>query len=321
MDATSRDALTRCPPQAHAKSEARATTLNTPKRENDRGPSPNGHTLDEDSFDAFMESCRSAPHTDSTPIAPRSHTEPRGDHTGGRFLTVSHQAHLQRDYAAQVASTDNTASTEDGHVTAREAAGETPDEPPRHSAQGSKTRVEAGTDTASEPADQPPRTTLSLGRGHLDYARSEGDARHPTAAQDLDLWIDKITTGERLALAVSIRWLLTSHSRHLEEATRTMADVASGHRAEPHAPPTTMDHPGQWYYVATRLMAHMGNYSPDEINGLHWRWHRRALHLYSHATAQHLGNQRLPGIPGTHLGTPTTTVRRGPGAPQADGTP
>ena len=119
-------------------------------------------------------------------------------------------------------------------------------------------------------------------RGHLHYARSEGDARRPNAqaeqaaSQDLDMWINRITTGERLALEVSIRWLLTSHSRHLGEGPSTMADVAFGHRAEPHAPPTTMDLPSQWHYVVTRLMAHIGTHSPDEMNGLHWLWHRLA---------------------------------------------
>ena len=71
--------------------------------------------------------------------------------------------------------------------------------------------MEAGTNTASEPAGQPPGTTPSWGRGHLDYARSEGNTRQPSAhaekaaAQDLDLWIDNPTKGERFALAVSIR--------------------------------------------------------------------------------------------------------------------
>ena len=71
-------------------------------------------------------------------------------------------------------------------------------------------RVETGTNTATEPAEQPPWATPAWGRGHLDYARSEGDARCPNihaeqaAAQDLDLWIARITTGEQLALGVSI---------------------------------------------------------------------------------------------------------------------
>ena len=70
--------------------------------------------------------------------------------------------------------------------------------------------MEAGTNTAGKPTGQPPGTTPSWGRGHLDYARSEGDARHPSAhaeqaaAQDLGLWIDRLTTGEQLALVVSI---------------------------------------------------------------------------------------------------------------------
>ena len=55
-----------------------------------------------------------------------------------------------------------------------------------------------------------------------------------------------------------------------------MADVAFGHRAESHAPPSTMDHPSLWHYVATWLIAHMWTYSPDEMNRLHWRWHQRA---------------------------------------------
>ena len=132
--------------------------------------------------------------------------------------------------------TEHAATTDDGPATASGAVDQAPD---KHSAQGSGTRVRTGTNTASEPADQLPGTTPSWGLGHLDCARSERDARHPSAhaeqaaAQDLDLWIDGITTGERLALAVSIRWLLTSRSRHLEEGTRTMVDVNFGHQAEP----------------------------------------------------------------------------------------
>ena len=134
--------------------------------------------------------------------------------------------------------------------------------------------METGTNTASKPAKQPTGTNPSWGREHLDYARSEGDTRHPSAhaeqaaAQDLDLWMDRLTVGERLALAISIRWLLTLWSRHLEEGTCTMADITFGHRTE-QASPTTMDHPGQWHYVASRLMAHTGAYGPDEMNGLH----------------------------------------------------
>ena len=262
---------------------------------------PGGYNRDEDSFDAFMDSCRSAPHTDPTLAAPRSLPEPRGNHTGDTPLTVSRQAHLQRDYAALGSRTENTAATDDGHAIASGAADQTPEEPPRHSAQGSGMRVETGTNTASEPADQPPGTTPSWGRGHLDYERWEGVARRPSAhvkqAAALDLDLRRETTGERLARSVSIRWLLTSQSGHLVEGTRTMADVAFGHRSETHALLTTMDHPSQWHYVATGLMAHMGTYSPDEMNGLHWRWHQRAA-LRIHTAMQRHYIWAIPWSPG-----------------------
>ena len=263
-DAAFREAMTRGPPRAHAEFEARATTPHMSKPAADRGPSPGGHTRDKASSNAFMESCRSAPHTDPTLADPPGHPEPQDDHAGATPLRMSGQAHLQEDYAAVGAQSEHAAATDNEHATASGAADQIPDDPPRHSAQGGGTRVETGTNTASEPADQPPGTIPSWGQGHLDYARSEGNTRRPStqaeqaAAQDLHLWINSITTGERLALVVSIRWVLTSQSRHLKEGTHTMADAVFGPRAQRHAPPTTMDHPGQWHYVITRLMAHMG---------------------------------------------------------------
>ena len=162
--------------------------------------------------------------------------------------------------------------------------------------------MEAGTNIAREPTSQPPGITPSWGRGHLDYGRSAGDARQPSAhaeqaaAQDLGLWIDRPTTGERLALAVSIQWLLTSRPRHLEEGTRTMADITFGHRPG-RTPPATMDHPGQWHYVVTRLMAHMGAYSTDEMNGPHWQGHQRAAVRILAAMQGH-NIWDIPGSPG-----------------------
>ena len=241
----------------------------------DRETSPSGHNRDEDLFAAFMESSRSNPHADPAPAAPRGRPDPGGDHTEGTPLTVSRQAHLQRDYTALGMETEHATATDDRPATPSCAADQALDE---RSTPESGTRVEAGTNTASQPTSQPPGTSLSLGRQHLDYARSEGDPRHPSAraeqaaARDLGLWIDRLTTEEQLAQAVSIRWLRTSRCCHLKEGTRTLADITFGHRTE-HTPLATMDQPGQWHYVATRLMAHMGAYSPDELNGLHWQWH------------------------------------------------
>ena len=59
-----------------------------------------------------------------------------------------------------------------------------------------------------------------------------------------------------------------------------------------------MDHPSQWHYVATQLMAHMGAYSPDEMNGLHWLWHQRAA-LRIRATMQRHNIWAIPGSAGS----------------------
>ena len=75
-----------------------------------------------------------------------------------------------------------------------------------------------------------------------------------------------------------------------------MADVTFGHQTG-HTPPATMDHPGQWHYVATRLRAHMGAYSPDERNGLHWQLYQRAA-LRIRATMQDHDIWEVPGSPG-----------------------
>ena len=129
--------------------------------------------------------------------------------------------------------------------------------------------MEAGINTASEPTGPSPGTAPPWGRGHLNHARLGGDASRlsdhaeQAEAPDLGLWIDRLTTDEQLALAVRIRWLLASRFRRLAEGTPTMADITLGHQTW-HTPPATMNQPGQWHYVDTRLMAHMGAYSPEK---------------------------------------------------------
>ena len=283
------------PPGTRAVSETWKATPDTLQRAADRKTSPSGHNRHDDSFDAFMKSCMGDLHTVPASAAPRVNPEPRRDHAEDTPLTISRQAHLQCDYTAL----GQVTAAGEGHATASGAADETTDE---RGSPGEGTRVEAATNTASEPTGPRPGTAQPLGRGHLDYARLEGEANRPgeqaeqAAARDLGLWISRLTAGERLALAVSIRWLLTSRSRHLAEETRTMADITFGHWMG-HTPPATMDHSGQWRYVATRLMAHMGVYSPDEMNGLHWQWHQRAA-LRIRATMQDHDIWEIPGSPG-----------------------
>ena len=285
----------RDPPETRAGSETREATPNAPQRAADGEASTSGHNRDDDSFDAFMESCRGDPHMVPAPAAPRVHPEPQRDQAEDAPLTASRQAHLQRDYTAL----GQVTAAGERHATVSGTAGRTTDE---RGAPGEGARVEAATNTVIEPISPPPGTGLPWGRRHLDYARLEGDANRPSeqaeqaGTRDLGLWVPRLTVGEQLALAVRIRWLLTSRSCHLAEGTRTMADVTFGHRTG-HTPPATMDHPGQWHYVATRLMVHMGAYSPDEMDGLHWQWHQRAA-LRIRATMQNHDIWGIPGSPG-----------------------
>ena len=75
-----------------------------------------------------------------------------------------------------------------------------------------------------------------------------------------------------------------------------MADITFGHWTGD-TPPATTSHPGQWHYVATRLMAHMEAYSLDEMNGLHWQWQQRAA-LRIRAAMQRHNMWDIPESPG-----------------------
>ena len=298
----------RDPPETRAGSETQEATPNRPQRASGGETSPSGHNPGDDSFNAFMESCKGDPHTIPAPAAPRVHSEPRRDHAEDTPLTTSRQAHLEREYTAL----GQVAAAVEGHATASGAADRTTDE---GGAPEEGAHVEGATNTASMPTGPPPGTAPPWGREHVDYTRLEGDANHPgeqaeqAAARDLGLWILRLTAGEQLALAVSIRWLLTSRSRHLAEGIRTMADMTFGHRTG-HTPPATMDQPGQWHYVATRLTAHLGAYSSDEMNGLHWQWHQRAA-CASMRPCRTMISGRSSGQRATK-DTPQATSGRGP---------
>ena len=162
----------RDPPETRAVSETREATPDTPQRAADRETSPSGHNRDDDSFDAFMESGTGDPHTVPAPAAPRVHPEPQRDHEEDTPLTISRQAHLQRDYTAL----GQVTAAGEGQGTASGAAYRTTDE---RGAPGDGARVGAAINTASEPTGPPPGTVPPWGRGHLDYARLEGDASRP----------------------------------------------------------------------------------------------------------------------------------------------
>ena len=134
--------------------------------------------------------------------------------------------------------------------------------------------------------------TRPWGQESLDYAQSEGDAQRPTAdadrpaVLDLDLWIPRISDVELLTIQVRTRWILMD-VHHIRNGARSMADVIFKLPEGQHSPPPTMEHPCQWRYVATGLMAHMGAYTLDDVNRLHWRWHHRAALRIREALIRH----------------------------------
>ena len=152
------DTSTPDPPETSAGSEARETTPDTPQRADEGGTLTSGHNRDDDSFDAFMYSCRDYPRVVPAPEMPRVHPEPQRNQADGRPLTVPRQAHLQRDYT----TLRQIAATGEGQTTASGAADRTTDE---RNSPGEGTRVEAATNTASEPVAPPPGAAPPLGAG------------------------------------------------------------------------------------------------------------------------------------------------------------
>ena len=171
----------------------------------------------------------------------------------------------------------------------------------------------AGAGTVSGPTElMPPRVAQPWGQESLDYAQSKGDAQRRSAeadcgaALDPDLWLPQTSDVEQLTMKVRTRWVLMD-IHHIMNGTRTMADVIFIHREVRHSPPPTMDHPSQWRYVATRLMAHLGAYTPDDLDLLHWPWHHRAALRIREAPIQHniwtIRTPRCRGPPGPDRAT------------------
>ena len=78
----------------------------------------------------------------------------------------------------------------------------------------------------------------------------------------------------------------------------------------------------QWHYVATRLIAHMGPYNRDEMNGLNWQWHQRAAcasvrSCRSTTSWTSLGHRATKDTPQATGGRGTKTSRSIPGRRRA----
>ena len=135
-----------------------------------------------------------------------------------------------------------------------------PGMPPPLSRQGRRTITSEDTIATEGSAGQPARgTALPWEEENLDYGQTEGDACHPRAeaehapARDLDPLITQRTDGEQLTLGTSTQ-LLLQQQEYMKNETSTVADVIFGlvRRRTPRSPPpTTMEHPSQWHYLAT----------------------------------------------------------------------
>ena len=207
--------------------------------------------------------------------------------------STSHQAHLRRNYAA-LGATAETHTTTMGDGEARgQLEGVVSQRPAPQDAPVHGVRAPAETGTVSRPVEGvPPRLTRPWGQESLDYAQSKRDAQRPTAeagraaALDLDLWIPRISDVEQLTIQIRPPWI-PMDIQHIRTGARTMADVMFNLREGRHSPLPTMEHPGQWRYVATRLMAHMRASTQDDLNRLHWGWHHRAALRIREALIRH----------------------------------
>ena len=138
----------------------------------------------------------------------------------------------------------------------------------------------------------PPRVAQPWGQESPNYAQSEGDAQRPSAetdrlaALDLDLWLPRTSNVQQLTLQVQSRWILID-IHHIMNGTRTMADVIFDQREGQPAQPPSMQHLSQWRYVATRLLADMGAYTPGDPDLIHWRVHNKAALRIREALLQH----------------------------------
>ena len=247
-------------------------------------PPRDGALHDNESFDAFMASCQDGAPTQKTGnhIRTRAYGATTGacwPYTGPCLRippgTSSPQlCYLEADGAHPTAAGDEHAGGRPVELASQHPRAQ---DAPHH---GIWTPAAAGSITG--PIERmPPRVAQPVGQESLDYAQQEGDAQRPSAeadraaALDLDLWLPLTSDVEQLSLQVRTRWILMD-IHHIMHGTRTMAEVIFEHHKRQHSPPPAMEHPSQWQYVATGLMAQMGAYTPGSLDRPDLRRHHRA---------------------------------------------
>ena len=270
---TPRETPPRDPAETRATSETREATPDTPQSAAGRETSPSGHNRDDNSFDAFIESCMGDPQTVPTLAAPRVHPEPQSDHAGDTPLTIPRHTHFQRNHTALGRTRQVTAANE-GHAAASGAADRTTNE---CSATGSGARVEAGTNTASEATGPLPGTAPCPGDGETwtthawratpaAPATKRNKRRHETWAYGSPGFPQGSSSPWQSASdGCLLRRPATSRRA---PAPWQKSPLAIGRSTRPPPPWTTPPNGTMWPPGSWR--------NPDEMNGLHWQWHQRA---------------------------------------------
>ena len=282
-----------------------------------QAPPMDEHLQDDESFAALMVPAGTGP----PPQDRQSHLHGGTRRDTGSLLALKGTLPprpTRRNYATLgLVAAVHTTPTGDDHARGRPVEVTRqhlhPDDVPTHGVQ-----TPAAADTISGPTEQmPPQVAQPWAQERLDCAESEGDVQRPSAeadraaALDLDLWLPQTCDVEQLTLKVRTRWILMD-THHIMNGTSTMGDVIFDHLEGRHFPPLTMGHPCQWWYVATRLMAHIRAYTTGNLDSLHWWWHHRAALRIREALLRHIiWAIRTPHPRGpSYLGSATGQRRR-----------
>ena len=175
-DMAPEEACTNRPPQAQEAANVPASIFDEPATIAGQGEPADGKPRDDESFDAFMVSCRDgAPAAGPRPPSPPSRVTPHREPTDPTWdppegpASASRQAHLHRNYATLgMTATGHTTTTDDGYVGGNrtETTSRTPTVPPSpaHGAMGPLRR-------------RPPPRPASQLAGHLRGRRHPGDRK------------------------------------------------------------------------------------------------------------------------------------------------
>ena len=251
----------RPPPDAPENGGILASTFHEVAPTADQGLQTNEHPHDDESFAASMATRRGgAPTTGPAPTSALQHTvQNREPNSPARNpASTSHQAHLRRQYAPLGSVAATHATTAGGGHAGGPSVEVTSQCRHAQDALTHGVQTPAAASTVSGPVEWvPPRVAQPCRQESLD-CRSPGP---PT-------WSSSLSSSGPGGSS----WLYTTSGTAPAPWRTSNSTTVRGDTCRP----PTMEQPNQWRYVATCLMAHMGAYTPDDLNRLHCWWHHRA---------------------------------------------